>query len=77
MNTLTPAQMLTALEECLAHCKPRHTPQHPETGCYCQPCVDRDSALEQRAEDRADERAGMWASGRDGDYAASAYYGRA
>jgi len=55
---LTPAEQLAALEECLAHCKPRRTPKHPETGCYCQPCIDRDMRMEARAEEMAAERRG-------------------
>jgi len=72
---LTPAEQLAALEHLLAGAKPRRTRPHPETDCPCQPCVERDMALEARAEARRDAR--MWGSDRDGDMAADRYFGDA
>jgi len=72
---LTPAEQLAALEHLLAGAKPRRTRPHPETDCPCQPCVERDMALEARAEARAEDR--QWATGREADVAADRYFGSA
>ena len=69
-NPTTPAEALAILRAYPRRYDPR--PNHPETGCGCQPCIDRDMALEQRAEAMAEERA--WASDRDADWFADRYF---
>jgi len=68
---LTPAEQLAALDACIAALAARTggvgKPQHPETGCPCVRCTERDDALESRAEDRAAERRGDYDSERERD----------
>jgi hypothetical protein len=47
-------------------------PVHPEAGCWCTPCTERDDWLESQAEARAEER--QWSSDRDADIAAGRHY---
>jgi len=76
---LTPAEQLAALDACIkalaARSGPAHTPRHPDTGCPCVRCVERDDWLESKAEARAEAR--QWGSDRDADRAADRYFGDA
>ena len=74
---LDPAAQLEALHACIAESADtrRTIPPHPQTGCECDPCIARDMALENRAEQRASDR--QWSSDRDADMAADRYYGDA
>jgi len=76
---LTPAEQLAALDACIAALVARTggvgRPQHPETGCPCVPCTERDDWLESKAEARAGARS--WGSDRDADRAADRYFGDA
>jgi len=68
---LTPAEQLAALDACIAalaaRSGPTRIPRHPDTGCPCVRCVERDDWLESKAEARAEARRGDYDSARERD----------
>jgi len=78
-SRLTPAEQLAALDACVKALAARTggagRPQHPETGCPCTSCTERDDWLESKAEARAEAR--QWGSDRDADRAADRMFGDA
>lgn len=66
-HAATPAETLTMLQAFVSNRPEPPRPTHPATGCWCDPCVGRDSALESRAEDMAAVARGDYMSARDQD----------
>jgi len=68
---LTPAEQLAALDACIAALVARTggvgRPVHPETGCPCARCTERDDWLESKAEARAEARRGDYDGERERD----------
>jgi len=68
---LTPAEQLAALDACIAALAARiggvGKPQHPEHGCPCVRCTERDDWMESKAEARAEARRGDYDSERERD----------
>jgi len=68
---LTLAEQLAALDACIKALVARTggvgRPRHPDAGCPCLRCTERDDWLESKAEARAEARRGDYDSARERD----------